>query len=97
MDFGSVSQARYMIMSRREALQLQVQKRLNSVLIVNKEYADSHCTPSFRAPELYDVASDALIDERTDIWVFRFFWQFVINVVVIRMYIVRFGILSISF
>jgi len=55
MDFGSVAQARYMIMSRKEALQLQ-------------EFADSHCTPSYKAPELFDVGSDALIDERTDIW-----------------------------
>jgi serine/threonine kinase 16 len=55
MDFGSVSQSRYMIMSRKEALQLQ-------------EFADSHCTPSYKAPELFDVGSDALIDERTDVW-----------------------------
>jgi serine/threonine kinase 16 len=56
MDFGSTAKARYMIMNRQEALQLQ-------------EFCDSHCTPSFRAPELYDIGSDALIDERSDVWV----------------------------
>jgi serine/threonine kinase 16 len=26
------------------------------------------CSAPFRAPELFDVKSDALIDERTDVW-----------------------------
>ena len=35
MDLGSVGPARHMIMSRKDAVSLQ-------------EYADSHCTPSYR-------------------------------------------------
>jgi len=54
MDFGSVSAARHLISSRQDALELQ-------------EYADSHCTPAYRAPELFDVGSEAIIDERTDV------------------------------
>jgi serine/threonine kinase 16 len=55
-DFGSVAPARHLITSRKEALSLQ-------------EWATSHCTPLFKAPELFDVQSDAIIDERTDVWV----------------------------
>ncbi|PPS06057.1 hypothetical protein GOBAR_AA14595 [Gossypium barbadense] len=55
MDFGSTRPARKQIRSRSEALQLQ-------------EWASEHCSAPFRAPELWDCASDADIDERTDIW-----------------------------
>jgi len=54
-DFGSCAPARHLMTSRKEALALQ-------------EWADSNSTPLFRAPELYDIKSDALIDERTDVW-----------------------------
>jgi len=54
-DFGSVGAARHQITSRREALVIQ-------------EWSDSHCTPLFKAPELFNVTSDAVLDERTDIW-----------------------------
>eukprot|EP01118_Nematostelium_gracile_P006416 TRINITY_DN2065_c0_g1_i1.p1 TRINITY_DN2065_c0_g1~~TRINITY_DN2065_c0_g1_i1.p1 ORF type:complete len:316 (-),score=94.81 TRINITY_DN2065_c0_g1_i1:22-969(-) len=54
-DFGSVSIARHQITSRQQALTLQ-------------EWADSHCSPLFKAPELFNITSDAVIDERTDIW-----------------------------
>jgi serine/threonine kinase 16 len=55
MDFGSARPARKQIRSRAEALQLQ-------------EWAAEHCSAPFRAPELWDVSSNADIDERTDIW-----------------------------
>lgn len=70
MDFGSVAEARVRISSRKEALALQ-------------EIAEQLCTPqyllilnaingltiiTFRAPELFNIESDCLIDERTDIW-----------------------------
>lgn len=55
MDFGSAKPARKQIRSRAEALQLQ-------------EWAAEHCSAPFRAPELWDCPSDAVIDERTDIW-----------------------------
>ncbi|KAM7471199.1 hypothetical protein LguiA_009382 [Lonicera macranthoides] len=55
MDFGSARPARKQIHSRSEALQLQ-------------EWASEHCSAPFRAPELWDCPSDAVIDERTDIW-----------------------------
>jgi len=54
-DFGSVHSARFLFTSRREAL-------------AHQEWCDSHCTPLFKAPELFDIASDAVIDERTDVW-----------------------------
>jgi len=54
-DFGSVCPSRRQIFSRKDALSLQ-------------EWADANCTPLFRAPELFDVKNEALIDERTDIW-----------------------------
>ncbi len=41
-DFGSASQARTHIQSRRQAMQLQ-------------EWAATNCTMSYRAPELFDV------------------------------------------
>lgn len=55
MDFGSVAPARHMITSRRDALVL-------------KEFADSHCTPLYKAPELFDPMTDTTVDERTDVW-----------------------------
>ncbi|CAN0877014.1 Serine/threonine-protein kinase 16 [Linum grandiflorum] len=55
MDFGSARPARKQIRSRTEALQLQ-------------EWAAEHCSAPFRAPELWDCASHADIDERTDVW-----------------------------
>ncbi|KAJ0049468.1 hypothetical protein Pint_16341 [Pistacia integerrima] len=55
MDFGSARPARRQIRSRSEALQLQ-------------EWAATHCSAPYRAPELWDCPSHADIDERTDIW-----------------------------
>jgi len=54
-DFGSVGPAKRPVTSRKQALALQ-------------EWALSNCTPLYKPPELFDVQSDALIDERTDIW-----------------------------
>lgn len=55
MDFGSVKEARISITSRTEALLLQ-------------EDAAQNCSMPYRAPELFDVPSDAQIDERTDVF-----------------------------
>ncbi|GAM27617.1 hypothetical protein SAMD00019534_107930 [Acytostelium subglobosum LB1] len=55
MDFGSTTQARIRVTSRKQALEVQ-------------EEADQHSTPLYKAPELFDVASDCNLDERTDIW-----------------------------
>jgi serine/threonine kinase 16 len=55
MDLGSVAPARLSITSRKEAVALQ-------------ELCAETVTAPFRAPELFDLPSDALIDERTDIW-----------------------------
>ncbi|KYQ92330.1 putative protein serine/threonine kinase [Tieghemostelium lacteum] len=54
-DFGSCTVARFQITSRKEALQLQ-------------EDIDQNTTPFYRAPELFDIKSDQLVDERIDIW-----------------------------
>eukprot|EP00322_Chrysochromulina_rotalis_P002584 CAMPEP_0115834128 /NCGR_PEP_ID=MMETSP0287-20121206/3525_1 /TAXON_ID=412157 /ORGANISM="Chrysochromulina rotalis, Strain UIO044" /LENGTH=290 /DNA_ID=CAMNT_0003287557 /DNA_START=85 /DNA_END=957 /DNA_ORIENTATION=+ len=55
MDFGSVTTARKTITSRTEALLLQ-------------EDCAQNCSMPYRAPELFDVPSDATIDERTDVF-----------------------------
>ncbi|KAJ3319542.1 Serine/threonine-protein kinase 16 [Blyttiomyces sp. JEL0837] len=55
MDLGSVAPARVQISSRREAMALQ-------------ELCAETVTAPFRAPELFDPPSDALVDERTDVW-----------------------------
>merc|ERR1719440_1955985 len=55
MDFGSTALARKKITSRTEALLLQ-------------EDAAQNCSMPYRAPELFDVPSDATIDERTDVF-----------------------------
>jgi len=55
MDFGSAAVARKKIGSRQEALLLQ-------------EDAAQNCSMPYRAPELFDVPSNATIDERTDVF-----------------------------
>ena len=55
MDFGSVKEARVHITNRTEALLLQ-------------EDAAQNCSMPYRAPELFDVPSDAALDERTDVF-----------------------------
>lgn len=55
MDLGSVARARVEIKSRRNALALQ-------------EECAQTCTAVYRAPELFEVASECHIDERTDVW-----------------------------
>ena len=54
-DLGSVDLARVEIKDRKQALSLQ-------------EHCAEHCTAPYRAPELFEVASNAVLDERTDIW-----------------------------
>jgi len=44
-----------MISQRREALALE-------------EWANTNCTPIYKAPELFSVSSNTTIDERTDVW-----------------------------
>lgn len=55
MDFGSVAPAERRVKGRTDALAVQ-------------DEASQHCTMPFRAPELFDVASDAVLDQRTDVW-----------------------------
>eukprot|EP00164_Ancoracysta_twista_P005923 GFYU01008150.1.p1 GENE.GFYU01008150.1~~GFYU01008150.1.p1 ORF type:complete len:474 (-),score=126.12 GFYU01008150.1:131-1552(-) len=55
MDFGSVRKSRQMIMTRTDGLNLQ-------------DEAAEHSTAPFRAPELFDVPTNSVIDERTDVW-----------------------------
>jgi len=54
-DFGSVAPARIEVKSRQQALKIQ-------------DDAQNYCTPQYRAPELFDVPSNCIIDERIDIW-----------------------------
>lgn len=55
MDLGSMNQARIEVNSSREAMAVQ-------------DWAAQRCTISYRAPELFTVPSQCIIDERTDIW-----------------------------
>jgi len=55
MDFGSTAVACKKIANRQEALLLQ-------------EDAAQNCSMPYRAPELFDVPSNAVIDERTDVF-----------------------------
>ncbi|XP_046852185.1 probable serine/threonine-protein kinase DDB_G0291350 [Xenia sp. Carnegie-2017] len=55
MDLGSVDRAEYVITSRQEALALQ-------------EKCAQECTAAYRAPELFDVPSECLINSKTDVW-----------------------------
>jgi len=54
-DFGSVAPAHTEVKSRQQALKIQ-------------DDAQIYCTPQYRAPELFDVPSNCIIDERIDIW-----------------------------
>ena len=55
MDFGSARPAYVTVRNRTEALTLQ-------------EAAERLCSAPYRAPELFDVASQCVVDERTDVW-----------------------------
>ena len=55
IDFGSCGSARTMINSRAQALAMQ-------------EDAERNCTAPYRCPELWDVPSECVIDEKVDIW-----------------------------
>ncbi|KAK9451408.1 kinase-like domain-containing protein [Limtongia smithiae] len=55
MDLGSCARARTVITSRRQALEVQ-------------DLAAEHCSMPYRAPELFDVKTNTVIDEKIDIW-----------------------------
>lgn len=55
MDFGSCTEAREQICGQSEAQRLQ-------------DLAEERCSMTYRAPELFNVQSYCMIDERTDIW-----------------------------
>lgn len=55
MDLGSMNHARIEVSGTRQAMSVQ-------------DWAAQRCTISYRAPELFNVESNCVIDERTDIW-----------------------------
>lgn len=55
MDFGSCQLGRLHITSRLQAMAVQ-------------EEAEQLCTAAYRAPELFDVSSDCIVDEAVDVW-----------------------------
>ncbi|KAM8934212.1 serine/threonine-protein kinase 16 isoform 2-T2 [Pelodytes ibericus] len=55
MDLGSMNHARIEVTGSRQAMALQ-------------DWAAQRCTISYRAPELFNVESNCVIDERSDIW-----------------------------
>ncbi|KAF3280549.1 hypothetical protein TWF970_002765 [Orbilia oligospora] len=55
MDFGSIAPSPIHVSSRSLAIQIQ-------------DEAAEHSTMSYRAPELFDVKTDSIIDTKVDIW-----------------------------
>lgn len=55
MDFGSVARARINITNRQ-------------VAIAQQDLAAQQCSMPYRAPELFDVKTDSVLDEKVDIW-----------------------------
>ncbi|KAM4626339.1 serine/threonine-protein kinase 16 [Discoglossus pictus] len=55
MDLGSMNHARIEVTGSRQAMAVQ-------------DWAAQRCTISYRPPELFNVESNCVIDERTDIW-----------------------------
>ncbi|NWW27590.1 STK16 kinase, partial [Falcunculus frontatus] len=79
MDLGSMNQARIEVNSSREAMAVQVGglgRHPTSLSLLQslhlhpslQDWAAQRCTISYRAPELFTVPSQCIIDERTDIW-----------------------------
>ncbi|KAJ1979964.1 Serine/threonine-protein kinase env7 [Dimargaris xerosporica] len=55
MDLGSARKARVFISNRQQAL-------------LEQDDAAEHCSMPYRAPELFDVQTNVLLDERVDVW-----------------------------
>ncbi|ODO11615.1 hypothetical protein I350_00397 [Cryptococcus amylolentus CBS 6273] len=55
MDFGSTIKARIMVNTRQEAL-------------LEQDIASEHSSMPYRAPELFDVKTGKMLDEKCDIW-----------------------------
>lgn len=55
VDFGSCTEARQQICGQQDAQRLQ-------------DWAEERCSIVYRAPELFNVQTYCMIDERTDIW-----------------------------
>mgnify|MGYP002717365922 CR=1 FL=1 len=55
MDFGSTLKARIPIQSRKEA-------------VAHQDLAAERSSMPYRAPELFDVKTDVVLDEKVDIW-----------------------------
>ncbi|NWH59715.1 STK16 kinase, partial [Geococcyx californianus] len=81
MDLGSMNQAHIEVNSSREAMAVQVGALRHHPTIPFllqalhpyphpplQDWAAQRCTISYRAPELFTVPSQCVIDERTDIW-----------------------------
>lgn len=60
MDLGSCAVAKVQICGAQDAQKLQ-------------DLAAERCSMTYRAPELFHVESYCVIDQRTDIWVSRFY------------------------
>lgn len=56
MDFGSTMKARVEIETRSDAL-------------LQQDIAAEQSTMAYRAPELFDVKTGQMLDEKVDIWV----------------------------
>lgn len=56
MDLGSAVRARIQVRTRQEAL-------------LQQDLAAEHSSMPYRAPELFDVKTNTVLDEKVDIWV----------------------------
>lgn len=74
MDFGSVMKARIRVETRSQALLQQVKESVDSdalqvLLVPLQDIAAEQSTMAYRAPELFDVKTGVILDEKVDIWV----------------------------
>lgn len=66
VDLGSATEARVQICGQPDAQRLQ-------------DLAEERCSIVYRAPELFNVQSYCMIDERTDIWVSGLSEEYLLN------------------
>ena len=76
MDFGSTIKARIEIENRSQALLQQVKQLFCQACscdahLWSQDIAAEQSTMAYRAPELFDVKTGQMLDEKVDIWVRR--------------------------
>mgnify|MGYP002717752899 CR=1 FL=1 len=68
MDFGSTTKwasPRYLNTDGRARIDIQTRQQA----LLEQDIASEHCSMPYRAPELFDVKTGKMLDEKVDIWV----------------------------